>query len=45
MNPVTRVQNLDEAVCISYSADTFETGMNPSILTPAMSKYKTNWDF
>ena len=29
---------LDEAVCISYSANTLGERMNPTILPPAMSK-------
>ena len=30
--------NLDEADCISHNANTLGKGMNPIILTPAMSK-------
>ena len=38
MDPVTRVQNLDEAVCILHFANTLRKGMNPTILRPAMDK-------
>ena len=38
MDSVTRVQNLDKAVCISHHANTFGKGMNPTIILPAMSK-------
>ena len=34
----TQVQNLDEAVCISHSANTLEKSMNPTILHPAKGK-------
>ena len=37
---VTRVQIMDEAVCISDSADKFGKGINPSILLPAIVRYK-----
>ena len=40
MDTVTRVQTLDETVCISHSADTFGKGMNPVILPPAIGKYQ-----
>ena len=33
-----RVQIVDEDDCISYCTNTFEKGMNPIILLPAMSK-------
>ena len=36
MDTATRVQILNEAVCISHSGDTFGKGMNPTILLPAM---------
>ena len=35
MESATRVQILDEAVCISHSADTVGKGMHPTILLPA----------
>ena len=35
---VTLVQILNEAVYIAYSTNTLGKGMNPTILTPAMSK-------
>ena len=38
MDMVTQVQILDKAVCISHSANTLGKGMNPTILSPAMSK-------
>ena len=34
----TRVQTLDEAVCISHSANTFGKSINPLILPSAMGK-------
>ena len=34
----TRVQDLDEAVCISHSTNTLGKGMNPAILPQAMVK-------
>ena len=40
MDTVTRVQIMDEAVCISHSANTFGKGMNPTILSSAIGKYK-----
>ena len=33
MDPVTQVQFLDEAVCISHSDNTLEKCMNPTILS------------
>ena len=36
MDTVTRVQILDEAVCISHSTNTLEKGMNRTILPPAL---------
>ena len=38
MDMVTRVQNLDEAACISHSVNTFGKGTYPTILPPAMDK-------
>ena len=38
MDTATHVQILDEAVCISYHTNTFEEGMNPTILPPAIDK-------
>ena len=38
MDMATQVQILDEAVCISYSANTIVKGMNPTILPPLMCK-------
>ena len=38
MNSQTRVQILDDAVSISHSANTFENGMNPIILSTALGK-------
>ena len=37
MDMATRVQILDEAVCISHSANTLEKVMNPNILLLANS--------
>ena len=37
-NSATRVQILDETVCISLSTNTLRKGMNPIILPPAMGK-------
>ena len=34
----TRVQNLDEAVCISYNTNIHGKGMHPTILFPDMSE-------
>ena len=39
MNFATKVQILNEAICISHSANTLEKGMNPTILPPAKGKY------
>ena len=39
MNGATRVQILDEADCISHSANTIEKGMNPVIITPTIGKW------
>ena len=33
MDTVTRVRVLDEAVCISFGANTFGKGMHPNVLT------------
>ena len=38
MDTVTRVQILDEIVCISLKAHTLGKGMNPIILHSAMGK-------
>ena len=38
MESETRVQYLDEAVCISQSTNTFGKGMNPTILAQAIGK-------
>ena len=38
MDMASRVQILNEAVCISYSANTLQKGMNPIILPLAMGK-------
>ena len=38
MNMAIRVQILDEAVCISHSANTLGKGMNQTILPPARDK-------
>ena len=38
MDMATRVQNLDEADCISHNTNTLGKGMNPIILPPAMDK-------
>ena len=37
MDTATQVQNLDEAVCISYSANVFVKSMNLSIPPPALT--------
>ena len=36
MDSVTQVQNLDEAICISYSVKAFGKGMHPTSLPPAV---------
>ena len=41
MNMATRVQILDQAVCISHSTDSLEKGMHPTILYPAINKSKS----
>ena len=38
MNMATEFQIMDDAVCISQSANTLGKGMNPTILLPAMGK-------
>ena len=38
MNLTTRVQTLDEAVCISHSANALRKGKNPPILSQALYK-------
>ena len=38
MGTAIRVQNLDEADCISHRTNIFGKGMNPIILPPAMGK-------
>ena len=38
MDVATRVQNLNEAVHISYSTNIQGKGMNPTILPPVMGK-------
>ena len=38
VNMANRVQTLDEAVYISYSANTLGKSMNPAILPPALDK-------
>ena len=38
MELMTQVQILDKAVCISLLANTIGKGMNPSVLTQAISK-------
>ena len=37
-NTATKVQTLDEAVCISHTANILGKGMNPIILSSAMDK-------
>ena len=37
MDTAAWVQNLDKAICISYSANTLK-GIHPTILPPAMGK-------
>ena len=44
MDTVTRVQILDEAVCISHSTNTIGKGMYPTILTPVMKNSKAAKD-
>ena len=44
MESVTRVQILDEAVCISLCANSLEKSMNPCVFSPAISKYQGTWD-
>ena len=39
IDPVTRVQTLNEAVFVTHRATTFGKGMKPIILPPAMGKY------
>ena len=38
MDTATRIQFLDEAVCISHSANTIGRGMAPNFLLPAKDK-------
>ena len=38
MDAVTRVQNLEEAVCVSYKSNTLEKRMNLIILPLAVGK-------
>ena len=38
MDTATQVQMLDEAVCISHSANILGKGMNPPIFTSIMGK-------
>ena len=38
IDTVTRVQNLNEDVCISHYANTLGKGMKSTILSPAMDK-------
>ena len=38
MNMLTSVQILNKAINISYSANTFRKGMNPTIFPPSMGK-------
>ena len=38
MDTLTQVQILNEAVCISRSANTLEKGISLTILSPAMGK-------
>ena len=40
----TQVQVLNEAACISHSANTLGKGMNPRILTPAIVKWSDKLD-
>ena len=44
MDTAIRVQILDEAACISYSANTIEKGMNPSILFRLLLNFGVDWD-
>ena len=44
MERVSQVLNLDEAVCISHSANTLGKGMNPTILSGCVSiSIKDRW--
>ena len=38
MDVTTQVQNPDEAVCVSFHSNALGKGVDPSLLTPAMSK-------
>ena len=38
MNTATQAQILDKFACISHSSNTFDKGMNPTILPPAIVK-------
>ena len=38
MDTVTKVQVLDETICISHRVNTLGKGMKPTIISPAMSK-------
>ena len=38
MDMVIQVQNLNEAVCISHSANTLSKDMHPNLLLPAIGK-------
>ena len=39
MNSATRVQFLNEAVCVSHNASILDEDMNPTIFPQAMCKY------
>ena len=39
MDMSTRVQSLDEAVCILHHTITLEKGVNPTFLSSVMDKY------
>ena len=41
MDLATQVQILNKAVCISYYANTFAKGMNPTVLSTTMGKLKS----
>ena len=38
MDMVIKIQNLDEAVCISHRINSFRKGIDPTILPPSIGK-------
>ena len=44
LSSTTRIQILDEAICISCNANTLGIGMNPHVLSPSMGNSKAKPD-